>query len=283
MANVVIFPNQTAFELGARLAGIERCGVEAVAPPEFCRGLIPPCIAISGGSQAFQNALRDHRVPIAGMLELKRFTKDIPEGAPPDGRWKEIVGDLLLSRVRPSLTDSLRLRVELISAKDLAPIIPIMARLIRGGAYHPEGPILAFEEEHRLICLSSNRMVFSRVDDLLDMWIMVRCMIDLIIAAWDRRFSLRPETSPRLGIGAIEIYKRLPATNCARCDNPNCMEFAMGLLTGRCKVDQCLPLEEGDPRYRASLLWLMGAIGLTACQDTAEPSAEPVTGFLEAP
>lgn len=276
MANLVIFPNQSAFELGFQSVGIESCGIAVFEPPTFCKGIVPPCIAISGGANAFLEVLREKRIPFSGMLEYHGFSKEVPEAAPPDARWKEIVGDLAVSRLGPSLTDSIRLRAEISPSKDLGALIPTMARLIRGGAYRPEVPVLAFEEEHRLISVARGRIVFSRVDDILDTWIMLRCMIDLLIAAWDRRFSLRPETSPRQGIGAIEIYKRLPATNCGRCNNPNCMEFATGLLTGRCRVEHCLPLGEGEPQYLNSLLWLMEAIGLDTGQDVADLCGEPV-------
>jgi ArsR family metal-binding transcriptional regulator len=263
MAHVLVFPNQRSFDLASEVAGAANCGLAVLEPAEFCRGLTPSSIVVSGGAKGFTDELRARRIPVSGMIVYQAFGKDVPEAPPPDGRWREILGDLTIASVRPSLTDPLKLRIEIALSTNLGPIIPIMARLIRGGAYRSEGPILAFEEEHRLICMSPDRLVFSRVDDLLDIWIMLRCAVDLVLAAWDRRLSIKPDTSPRQGIGAIEIFKRLPATNCRRCNNPNCMEFATGLLTGRCRVDQCAPLLEADPKYLESLLWLMRAIGLS--------------------
>jgi ArsR family metal-binding transcriptional regulator len=262
MAHVVVFPNQHAFKLASQMGGIANCGVEVLEPAEFCRFLIPPSIIVSGGASGFRDELLKRQIPFSGMITYRHFGKDVPEAPPPDGRWREILGDIMIDLVRPSLTDPLKLRVEIVISKSLGSMIPIMARLIRGGAYRCEGPILAFDEEHRLICLSPDRIVFSRVDDLLDMWIILRCTVDLVLSAWDRRLSLKPETNSRQGIGAIEIFKRLPATNCGQCGSPSCMEFASGLLTGRCNVDQCKPLTEAEPQYRESLLWLMRAIGL---------------------
>jgi ArsR family metal-binding transcriptional regulator len=264
MAHVVVFPNQRSFELASQVGGIANCGVAVLEPAEFCRGLVPPSIVVSGGAKGFWDELRARQIPVSGMVAYQEFGRDVPEAAPPDGRWREVLGDVVVDGVRPSLTDPLKLRVEIAVSADLAPIIPIVARLIRGGAYSSEVPILAFEEEHRLVCLSANRFVFCRVNDLLDMWTMLRCTVDLVLAAWDRRSSLKPDTNPRQGIGAIEIFKRLPATNCGQCNNPNCMEFATGLLTGRCSPGQCVPLAEAEPQYRESLLWLMKAIGLKA-------------------
>jgi ArsR family metal-binding transcriptional regulator len=264
MAHVLVFPNQHSFDLAFQVVGTVNFGLAALEPPEFCRGLAPPSIVVSGGAKGFWDELQARRIPVSGMVAYQVFGKEVPEAPPPDGRWREILGDLTITTVRPSLTDPLKLRIEIALSKNLGSIIPIMARLIRGGAYRSEGPILAFEEEHRLICMSPDRLVFSRIDDLLDMWIMLRCTVDLVVAAWERRLSLKPDSGSRQGVGAIEIFKRLPATNCQRCNNPNCMEFATGLLTGRCTVDQCAPLMEAQPQYLESLLWLMRAIGLNA-------------------
>ncbi|HMK34317.1 MAG TPA: (Fe-S)-binding protein [Desulfomonilaceae bacterium] len=262
MAYVVIFPNHGWFELGSQVAGKCNCEFTVLDPPEFCKGIVPPSLVVSGGAGELPDELRASRIPISGIIPHHMIRRDVPEAGPPDQSWKEAFGDLAVSIVRPSITDPLKLRVEIIPSRSLETLIPIIARFIRGGAFVPDVPILAFEEEHRLIALSRESIVFSRVDDLLDMWIILRCTVDLVITAWNRRFSLKPDTAARQGIGAMEIFKRLPATNCGRCGNQSCMEFATGLMTGRCSVQDCGPLVEGDPRYMQSLLWLMGAIGL---------------------
>jgi len=138
-----------------------------------------------------------------------------------------------------------------------------MARLIRGGAYRFDVPVFAFEEDHRLLAVSSERMVICRADDLLDAWIMLRSLVDLVISAWDLRSRIEPEKQRRQGIGAMEIFKRLPSTDCGRCGKQNCMEFATGLFTGKFRIDQCPSLMEEAWRERLeSVQWLMRAIGL---------------------
>ena len=41
----------------------------------------------------------------------------------------------------------------------------------------------------------------------------------------------------------MELYKFLPKTNCKKCGKP-CMAFALDLLQGKVKVDDCTPLLE---------------------------------------
>ncbi|MFX1314813.1 MAG: (Fe-S)-binding protein [Promethearchaeota archaeon] len=42
----------------------------------------------------------------------------------------------------------------------------------------------------------------------------------------------------------MELYKYLPKTNCKECGKPTCMAFALDLLQGKVKVDDCTPLLE---------------------------------------
>jgi 4Fe-4S ferredoxin len=59
----------------------------------------------------------------------------------------------------------------------------------------------------------------------------------------------------------MELYKFLPKTNCKRCGKPSCMAFALELLKGKVKVDDCPPLVE-EKKYstnRETLKEMLGA------------------------
>ena len=53
-------------------------------------------------------------------------------------------------------------------------------------------------------------------------------------------------------ISVMEVYKLLPKTNCKKCDEPNCMGFAIKLVGMKVKLDKCTPLFE-EPKYAANL------------------------------
>jgi len=263
MAHVIIFSDQAAFENSLKFIELPGTTAAVVQPPEFCLGLVAPTIVVTGGPKSLVEEIELSGVTISGVIPYHPFSREIPKASRPAKKWTQVLGNLTVSTVRPSLTDPTRLRVEVLPEKSLAAMIPLMARLIRGGAYRSEIPVLAFEEEHRLLAISSDRIVICRADDLLDAWTMLRSFVDLAISAWDLRSKIEPERERRQGIGAIEIFKRLPSTDCGRCGQLNCMEFAMGLFIGKFRIDQCAPLME--ERWRAqleSVRWLMQAIGL---------------------
>jgi len=265
MAHIVVFPDQASFESGQERLASSPIFVKTLETPRFCSGLVAPTILVTGAIAFLMDELAAAGVSVSGILRYSTFKKQVPQADPPDDVWREAVGDLRIISIGPSVSDGVRLTVEVSLGKDLGQLIPLMARLIRGGCYRPHLPALAFDEEHRLLALVSKRMVFCRVNDLLDFWIMLRSMIELILAAWERRSVLKPDEEPRQGVGAVEIFKRLPGTNCGDCGNANCMEFATRLFMGRGKIEECPVI--ADPklaRNLESLEWLISIIGLSA-------------------
>lgn len=263
MAYLIAFPDRNSFALARDFAQAHGPTIEAVYPPEFCSDLVAGCLQVSGGVSGVLEQFLSADIPVSGTIEQHAVPGDFPDAPPLDPLWRDILGDLRLVGVRPSLTDHRKLRVEVVPEKDLTQLIPLMARFIRGGAFSPEIPSLVFEEDVRLVSVMPREIVISRADQMLDAWIMIRTMVDLMCAAWERRDSLLPETRPRRGISAIEIYRRLPCTECRRCGATGCMEFARALITGRARLMQCLPLMEGEhPTCLASVQWLMRVLGL---------------------
>lgn len=263
MAQVIIFPDQHSFEKGLHLLLGDGIPAEPLNPPRFCEGLVAPSVVVTGAQSSLAADLERRGVCVSGANPFCQFKREIPEAAPPDPQWQDTLGQLRVNSVVRSLTDTSKLRVEISLEHDLAPLIPFAARLIRGGAFTPAIPALTFEEEHRLITVAPHEIVISRANDLLDMWVMIRTLIELIRSAREHQGRIRPETEPRQGIGAMELFRRLPGTDCRQCDSGGCMEFATGLITGRTKTARCRPLAQlSDPRHRQSLEWLLRMIGL---------------------
>lgn len=278
MFHALVLPDSNAFARARSVIGHAGVPVEVLDPPEFCAGLVAPIVLAGTGVAFLASELRRHGVALIGVFLHRVSNREVPTGSAPDPRWREVLGHLRVTLARPSVSNPLKLRVEITPDHSLAPLIPIMARLIRGGIYRPEVPLLAFEEEHRLLAVSPDKIVICRADDMLDAWVMLRCMIELILSAWDRRGLLKPEEGARQGVGAVEIFRRLPGRNCGRCGTGNCMEFAVALFTGRCTADQCASLgEQPDPAGWEALLWFLRSAGLEqyAAARPVNPISEP--------
>lgn len=265
MASVVILPDHDSYERAFECLRNSSNYLQALAVPEFCQGLVPPAILLTGSLTSVRAGLRQHSIEASGILPFRPFNRDIPQASPPNSQWKQLLGRFRINRIRTSVSDPIRLRIELDVEKPLDHLIPTIVSLIRGGSYRPDEPSFMFEEEHRLIAFSARSLVISRANDLLDFWLMLRCFVDLVYSAWVNRFAIEPDRKPRQGIGATEIFKRLPGLECSKCGMEGCMEFAVSVLTMRTTIDRCVPLSEIKmSKSRESLMWLVEALGLNA-------------------
>ncbi len=269
MAKVIIFPDHQAFTGSLKFTGLVGVGAEPLYPPQFCEGILDPAVLVTSGLSTILGRLQESGIPFSGVIPYRTFRGEVPDEGPPDSIWREIMGSIHIEKAEQSLSDPQRIRVEAAVEKDATSLIPLMARIIRGGAFHPQGPVLAFEEEHRLVTIFPRVIGLSRLDDLLDLWIMMRTTVELFCEAWQRRFSLEPVREPRQGISAAEIFKRLPGIDCRECGSPGCMEFATGLLLGTSTLEHCKPLfEEEYSCHLRSLTWLLRGMGIRDASST---------------
>ncbi len=263
MGQLVIFPDQSCFQRGVRVAEETGMTFRALPVPPFCDGLTASVILVTGRGNTLIEALKKGGVDVSGAVDPTGIDREIPESGPADPVWKDILGSLRLQFVTPSVTDQNRLTAQITVEHSMDELIPIAARLIRGGTFVPAIPALTFEEEHRLISLSPDGIRLSRCDDLPDIWIMMRTTVELLITAARNKHRIRPETSPRQGLGAGEIFRRLPGTDCKECNFDSCMELAMSITTGRTSIKECRPLPGEDYRDRlSSMKWLLHVMGL---------------------
>jgi len=118
---------------------------------------------------------------------------------------------------------------------------------VTAAAYYPEGgPTLTFMEGYRLITLYPQKVAIAKADDLVDGWRlleMIRCRVSRVYA---KRDVIEPLYVQRRKPPVLEIFKRLPGTNCRQCGQKTCMAFALSLWNGTSTILACKPVIMGD-------------------------------------
>jgi len=72
---------------------------------------------------------------------------------------------------------------------------------------------------------------------------MIRCRVN---EAWARRAQIEPSDEMREKPPALEIFKRLPKTNCRACGELTCLAFAVRVWMGELAVSKCTPVFQGE-------------------------------------
>lgn len=69
--------------------------------------------------------------------------------------------------------------------------------------------------------------------------------------------SIGGRKMPAKELSPIEIYQKLPRTNCKECGEANCMAFAAKLVNREALLDECIPLLTPDNKQKYEELWNM--------------------------
>jgi ArsR family metal-binding transcriptional regulator len=98
---------------------------------------------------------------------------------------------------------------------------------------------MTFTDQDRMIVLYDKKITIAKADDIVDAWRVLEGLRCLVNDIWLRREQITPSFEARTRPHAIEIYTRLPCTNCKLCGEMTCFAFAMKLWSGEVKPSAC--------------------------------------------
>jgi ArsR family metal-binding transcriptional regulator len=148
---------------------------------------------------------------------------------------------------------------------DISAVLPYLNATLRGAVYTQSANALTWKKGGHNLAFHAYEIATSNVDDREAAIKELQGLVDLVNRTWERRGEITPDHATHQRPTAMALYKLLPATNCRRCAQPSCWNFALKLAAAQVELDACPVLDE--PAYaerRASLdglLVAMPAIG----------------------
>jgi len=173
-----------------------------------------------------------------------------PEGrsvpAEPPREFAEGVFDSCAIMVLAScVADRTKVRVTAHVAGDLAPVFPYMNAEMLSASYNPHGPSFTFLDGYRMVALYPRRITIAKADGIVDAWRVLEGIRVRANETWARRAEIEPSYEMRERPPALEIYKRLPRTNCGVCGEASCLAFAAKVWLGQKRPSECSPVFAG--------------------------------------
>lgn len=201
-------------------------------------------------------------VVFSGWVEHRRPTTAMPEGPEPTAAGACFARAAIMV-LQPCVADRTKIRLVAHVAGGLAPALPYLNAVMRQASYTPATNTLTYMEGDRMIALYPGRITIAKADDIVDAWLTlehIRCTIE---ETWANRDRITPCYETRKKPSALEIFKRLPGTNCGLCGETTCMAFASRIWLGKASARQCTPLflPEEEAR-RAALLQICAGLGV---------------------
>jgi ArsR family metal-binding transcriptional regulator len=186
----------------------------------------------------------------------------VPAEEPP-AFAEDIFGRAAIMVLPPCVADPRKIRLIAHVSGDLSPAFPYLNARSPDGCYSAAGPSFSFMDGHRLVSLYARRITVARADGVVDAWRTLEMVRQRVNGAWARRAETAPSYEQRTRPPALEIFRRLPQTDCRLCGELTCLAFALMVHAGLAHVSRCRPAFEGAaPQRREALMEVCRALGV---------------------
>jgi ArsR family metal-binding transcriptional regulator len=238
------FPNQPEFERARLWLGSAGVHHEVVSPLPGYRCVGVPALVVEDEERAILTVARSEALVCSGWVAFRPTNLTVPPSSPPAFEV-DIFGRCAIMVLAPCVADEARIRLVAHISGDLGPVMPYLNATMPAGLYCPDGPTFTFMEGPRMVSLYSHRITVAKADEIVDAWRVLERVRVLASEVWQRRETISPCHATRHRPPALEVYRRLPGTNCRVCGEKTCMAFALRLWKAEVSPAQCEPVFAG--------------------------------------
>ena len=265
---LIVYPQDRFAQQAVERFEAHGLSFETIEPPGHLQDVACPVVKlyrsllgrvqeISKRDRLFHIGFVDWRAPAPGVDRIERAG---PGPEPP------LLETVQITFIAACMADETKLRFIAQFDKDICEVMPYLNATVKGAVYTPNIPTLGFQNGDRMVTLYGTRLAVGKTDEIVDTWRTMAWVKDLVNETWSRRDTIEPCMEERAKPQPLEIFKRLPQTNCRECGEPSCMAFAARLSRGEADLRGCpyMYLAEYEER-RTALLTLFP--GLEAGQE----------------
>ncbi len=160
-----------------------------------------------------------------------------------------VFGRAAVAVLAPCVADRAKIRIIAQLSGDVGPVLPYLNAEMDRASFSPQASVLTFMDGYRLVAVHPRRITVAKADDIVDAWRTLESIRRRVEDAWARRAEIEPSFETRERPPALEIFKRLPRTNCGSCHEPTCLAFAVKVWSGEATVTDCSPVFGPEGTY----------------------------------
>ena len=169
-----------------------------------------------------------------------------------------------INAVLPCLAEEGKYRVKAILTDDVREVLPYLNAVLEKASLSSSGASLMFRERGRIIAVWPREFTASKVTDEKDAREIFNTLRGKINDCWERRGEITPDYTRRGGVGALDMVKLLPLTNCRRCGEATCLALAVKIEQEEKTMAVCAELHTpAHAEKRRTLAELLSAAGYT--------------------
>ncbi len=217
----------------------------------------------------------------SGWVEYRPASIDVPQDDPVSYS-EDLFGEAAVMVLAPCVADETKIRLIAHLTGDLTDVFPYMNAEMREASYNRNAPTFTFMMGYRMISLYPRRIAVAKADEIVDGWRTLEAIRRRVNETWARRAEITPCYKMREKPPALEIFKRLPRTNCRACKEQTCLAFAVKLWSGGGELSRCkLVFGGGHSRLRPALVEICRGLGVIEDLDLDEDMSIEKQGVRE--
>ncbi len=199
----------------------------------------------------------------SGWVEHRPARIEVPQTAPPEFE-EDVFGRAAVMVLGACTTDGARIRIVAHISGDLTEVLPYLNARMPAACYNPDGPTLTYMDAYRMVSVYARRIAVAKADEIVDAWRVLEQVRRRANEVWARRSHIEPCHQRRARPPALEIFRRLPGTNCGECGEATCLAFAVKVHGGHLPASRCHPVFGGAYGHmREALEQVCSALGVT--------------------
>jgi len=257
------FAQRSEFEKARRALDELRLPYEVVSPdPGYARVGVA-ALAMGSDARGVLATRTGADLLCAGWVDYRPAQIEVPQVEPLEFE-EDILGRAAVIVLASCVADETKIRIVAHISGDLTEVFPYLNAEMKGASYNVHGPTFTYMDGYRMISAYPRRIAVAKADEIVDAWRVLeelRCRANEI---WARRHEIEPSYERREKPPALEIYKRLPGTNCGACGERTCLAFAVKVHGGTADVRRCLPVFDGESAHlKDALLEICTGLGIS--------------------
>ena len=264
---ITTFPKMEEFEKAVSVFKELGIACEVISPAPAYSKVGIPAVVIEADGMRLISQRKSIDFICSGWVDYRQSLGKIPDSKPADFN-EAIFADSAIMVLAPCVADHKKLRLIVHTSSNIEESFPYLNAELTTGTYTHEIKTFTFMDGYRIISLYGHRLTLAKTDDIVDTWRVlekIRCMVNEV---WSRRSQIQPSYELKKKPPALEIYKRLPGSNCGACGQKTCMAFAMFLWNGEAHPSQCKPVFGGEYGHlKEPLMAICAGLGIAESEE----------------
>jgi ArsR family metal-binding transcriptional regulator len=129
-------------------------------------------------------------------------------------------------------------------------LLPYLAAVYDGCTYIHGADVVNFMESGHIVSFYPNQITITDVAGIQEAAQECRHYFQKLQEVSDQRELIEPVYNKRSTLTVLDIFRRLPQTNCGDCSSPTCLAFASRVFRREASIRECAPLAEEMEKHK---------------------------------